>query len=296
MPPLRLLLTALLAVIVMSSVPVLVKATAANEVTIGIARLLIAAIVISALLVISGQSLRRLSSQQWRQLVVIGAVFAVHWLGYFASIKLATAAIASAAMATFGVQYLLLAWWFNGERLGRVEVLAMVACLAGCAAMVPAFTLSDSVSLGIVIGLSSAFLYACLPLLHQRARELTTLQRTWGQFSFALLCFLPLWSFSDWQLRAIDGWILLALGLLCTVVAHGLWVKASTELPAVFTGVIYYVYVPLAMLSSAVFLDEQMTVAKLLGACLIIGSSTAVTLWRWRQQRLAVGKRAQDMP
>lgn len=286
MPTPRLLLTALLAVLAMSVVPVLVKSTAANEVTIGIARLAIAVAVISPLLFVpafAGNSLRAVTPAQWRRLALIGAVFALHWLTYFASIKLATAIIASVAIATYGVQYLLLAWWFNGERLGWAECLAMLVCLAGCVVMVPAFTLSNSVSVGILIGLFSAFLYACLPLLHQRVREISTLQRTWGQFGFALLCFLPLWPLSDWQLQAVDGWQLLTLGLLCTVVAHGLWVKASTELPAVFTSVIYYVYVPLAMLSSAIFLGEPLTPDKLLGASMIIGASTAVTLYRWRR-------------
>ena len=285
MPSPRLLLTALLAVLAMSMVPVLVKSTAANEVTIGIARLLIAVAVITPLLLVpafTGGSLRSITRPQWCRLLVIGAVFALHWLTYFASIKLATAVIASVAIATYGVQYLLLAWWFNGERLGWVECLAMVACFTGCAVMVPAFTLSNTVSLGIAIGLFSAFLYACLPLLHQRVREVGTLERTWGQFGFALLCFLPFWHFSDWNLQASDGWKLLTLGLLCTVVAHGLWVKASTELPAVFTSVIYYIYVPLAMVSSSVFLGEELGPEKLFGAALIVVSSTAVTVYRWR--------------
>ncbi len=270
----------------MSFVPVLVKSTAANEVTIGIARLAIAVFVITPLLFVpafAGNSLRALSRAQWWRMACVGAVFAVHWLTYFASIKLATPVIASAAIATYGVQYLLLAWWFKGERLGGLECLAMALCLAGCAVMVPAFTLSNSVSLGIVVGVFSGFLYACLPLMHQGLREVSTLQRTWGQFTFALLCFLPLWPLSNWNLQAADGWQLISLGLLCTVVAHGLWVKASTELPAVFTSVIYYLYIPLAMMSSAFLLGEELSPEKLLGASMIIFSSTAVTLYRWQR-------------
>lgn len=281
MPPLRLLAVALIAVLCMSAVPVLVKSTSANEVTIGIARLCIAVVVISPL-VLWRSRFSGIGAAQWRRLVLIGAVFAVHWLTYFASIKLATAAIAATAIATYGVQYLVLAWWFNGERIGAWECLAMVLSFVGCAVMVPSLTLSDTTTFGILIGVGSGTLYACLPLLHQRVRELDALQRTWGQFAFALCCFLPLWGFSDWQLAASDWWQLLTLGLLCTVIAHGLWVKASTELPAVFTGVIYYIYVPLAMISSAVFLGEAMTPHKSMGAGLIIGASSFVTVYRWR--------------
>ncbi|WP_372759576.1 DMT family transporter [Litorivivens sp.] len=285
MPPLSLILVALAAIVAMSAVPVLVKSTAANEVTIGIARLVIAAGVVSILVAVSPARLRAIRAHQWRQLAVIGAVFAVHWLTYFASIKMATAVIAATAIATYGVQYLLLAWWFNREPVRGAEWLAMLACLGGCAVMVPSLSLSDSVTAGIVVGLVSGFLYACLPLLHQRAAALSNLQRTWGQFSFALLCFLPLWPLADWSLSNTDYLQLLTLGLLCTVVAHGLWVKASTELPPVFTGIIYYVYIPLAMISSSVFLDEAITARKLLGAGMIIGASTLVTLYRWQRSR-----------
>ncbi len=269
----------------MSAVPVLVKSTAANEVTIGLARLLIAAGVVSVIVALSRVKLRGIQPRQWQRLAVIGAVFAVHWLTYFASIKMATAVIAATAIVTYGVQYLLLAWWFNREPVQWPEWLAMLVCLAGCAVMVPSLSLSNSVTAGIGVGLISGFLYACLPLLHQRAAALSNLQRTWGQFSFALLCFLPLWPLSNWQLSSTDYWQLLTLGLLCTVVAHGLWVKASTELPPVFTGIIYYVYIPLAMISSSVFLDEAITPQKLLGAGMIIGASTLVTLYRWRRRQ-----------
>ena len=110
-----------------------------------------------------------------------------------------------------------------------------------------------------------------------------------AQFFFALLVFLPLWGQSNWDLRPIDGYQLLVLGLLSTVVAHGLWVKASTELPAIYTSMIYYLYLPLAMIYSAVFLAEEITPQKLLGSALVIGSSLALSWYRYRRGSVASG-------
>lgn len=287
MPPLRLLMTALVSVLLMSAVPVLVKSTVANEVTIGIVRLLIAVALLTPLVLWRGR-LGELNRRDYWQMFVIGAVFAAHWLTYFISIKLATAAIAATAIATYGVQYLLLAWWFNDERFSWQEWLAIVVCLAGCAVVMPELTLSNSVTLGIVVGVISGFGYACLPLLHQRLQSADTLQRSYGQFFFALLCFLPLWPLSDWQLEAGDWYRLILLGVMCTLIAHGLWVKASTELPPLFTGLIYYLYIPSAMVSSWWFLDERITVAKVVGATMILGASTAVTVYRFSRSRAAV--------
>lgn len=275
----RLIAMTIVAVCTMATVPVLVKSTAANEITITIARLAIAALVFSPLVWRSG-SISQLNRRDWGGLFLIGLVFALHWLSYFFSIKLSTASLGALAISTFGVQYLFLAKLFNGEHSGRIEWLAVFICLLGCAVVVPELSLSNSTTLGLLVGVLSGTLYASMPLLHQRLNHINTTTRAWAQFSFALLCVLPFLSLSDWDLPAVDYYRLLFLGLVSTVVAHGLWVKVTTELPAIYPSVIYYLYVPLAMASSAFFLSEQLTTRKLIGAALILGASAGVTIYR----------------
>ena len=285
MPNMRLVLIALVAVVSMSMVPVLIKSTAANEVTIGIARLLIAVVIFTPAVYWRGH-LSTLSRQQWLQLLLIGFVFAVHWLTYFVSIKLATASIAALAITTYGVQYLALAHVFNNEKISPIEWSGVVCCLGGCVLVSPELAMGDSTTQGIAIGLFSALLYASLPLMHRRAQLIPTIDRTWGQFFFALLFFLPLVSYSDWQLQATDWYKLLVLGVVCTVIAHGLWVKVSTELPAIYTSMIYYLYLPLTVVSSIYFLEESLTIKKLIGIGVVLTVSTAITLNRYRQREM----------
>lgn len=282
----QLILTGVVAVLTMSAVPVLVKSTDANAITIGIARLGIAVLAFAPWMLLRGHLLR-LSGRQWLQLVIIGVVFGLHWLTYFLSIKLATAAIAALTILTYSVQYLVLAFLFNGERVSGIEWLAIGASFAGCVIVSPELSLENDVSLGIAIGLLSALLYAAMPLLHQRARAIGTPERTWGQFFFALLVFLPLWGRADWDLGSVDVYQLLALGLLCTVFSHGLWVKASTELPALYASMIYFLYLPGAIIGSALFLGEAMTPVKLAGCALVLGSSAALSVYRYRRSRAA---------
>lgn len=278
----RLILLGVVAILTMSAVPVLVKSTDANAFSVGIARLGIAVLAFMPLVLLRGHLLR-LNGQQWRQLLVIGLVFGLHWLTYFLSIKLATAAIAALTILTYSVQYLVLAYLFNGERVAAVEWLAIGVCFAGCLVVSPEFSLENDVSLGIAVGLFSALLYAAMPLLHQRAAAIGTLERTWGQFFFALLVFLPLLGQANWDLDKTDWYQLLVLGLLCTVVSHGLWVKASTELPAIYSSMIYYLYLPGALIGSALFLGEAMTPMKIVGCTLVFGSSAALSLYRYRR-------------
>ncbi len=280
----RLLLTGIVAVLTMSAVPVLVKSSVSNEVTIGISRLGIAAMIFTPFILRRGH-LPDLSPAQWGKLVVIGVVFGLHWLTYFASIKFSTAAIAALTIITYSVQYLILAWFFNGERVMPLEWLAIAVCFAGCVVVSPAFSLENEVFLGIAVGLLSALLYAVMPLLHQRATDIGTVERTWGQFTFAMLVFLPFWSQTDWGFDRVELYHLLVLGTLCTVVSHGLWVKASTELPAIYASMIYYLYLPGALVGSVIFLGEAVTPAKLVGCTMVFGSSAALSLYRYKRSR-----------
>ncbi|PLW70757.1 DMT family transporter [Pseudohalioglobus lutimaris] len=287
MPQAKLILTGIIAVLTMSAVPVLVKSTEANEYAVGLARLGIAVLAFTPLILFRGHLLR-LSARQWLQLVIIGCVFGLHWLTYFMSIKLATAAIAALTIITYSGQYLVLAYIFNGERVTAPEWLAILICFVGCVIVSPEFSLGNSTSAGIAVGLFSALLYAAMPLLHQRARAIGTLERTWGQFFFALLVFLPFWGKANWNLSTTDIYQLVVLGLLCTVVSHGLWVKASTELPAIYSSMIYYLYLPGALVGSVVFLGEEITAEKLLGCALVLAASTALSIYRYRRSRGAV--------
>ena len=171
MPKSKLIIVGIIAVLTMSAVPVLVKSTTANEYTVGIARLAIAVLAFMPMVVLRGHLLK-LSRKQWLQLVTIGVVFGFHWLTYFMSIKLATAAIAALTILTYSVQYLVLAHLFNSEKVSPIEWLAIGVCFAGCIVVAPDFSLSNDVSLGIAIGLLSALFYAAMPLLHQRASDI----------------------------------------------------------------------------------------------------------------------------
>ncbi len=269
----------------MSMVPVLVKSTDANTITVGLARLGIAVLAFAPIVAFRGHLLR-LNTTQWLQLLLIGLVFGLHWLTYFLSIKLATAAIAALTIITYSAQYLVLAWFFNGERVAPVEWLAIAVCFVGCVIVSPELSLGNETALGITVGLVSALLYAAMPLLHQRARSIGTLERTWGQFFFALLIFLPLLGQANWDLDQSDIYQLLVLGLLCTVVSHGLWVKTSTELPAIYSSMIYYLYLPGALIGSVLFLGEEVTTRKLLGCALVFAASAALSLYRYQRSRI----------
>lgn len=289
-----LIVAALLAVLSMSLVPILIRSTSANEVTIGIVRLAIAMAILSPVILFRQRSgergLRELSAGDWLRLLLVGLLFGIHWLLYFISIKWASASIAAVAVSTYGIHLLILNRFVKNHVVRLTDGLAVAACFAGCVLIAPDLDLQNRVTLGLLVGIASGFFYACLPFMHQSLMHVPTGTRAWGQFAFACLVFVPLFPLSDWTLTPGDWWRLLVLGVVCTVIGHTLWVKASSELPAVLTSVTYYLYVPIAMVSSFFLLNEQLTASMVLGAVLILGANITTALLTW-QRSSAVTKR-----
>ncbi len=276
----RLLFLAFLAVLIFSVVPVLISATAANEMLVAISRAGIAALTLTPFIFFA-RGLFNLGYKDWLKLVVIGAVFAAHWLSYFVSIKWSSASLAATMVATFSVHYLILAWWINNEKLRPLEFVCILVCFSGCVVIAPEISLSSDVSLGLLIGCVSAILYALLPILHQRAKAISSLDRAWAQFFFAFVFLIPFLPKANLEVVPDEWGKLLILALPCTVIAHGLWVKVTTELPAVFTGLIYYLYAPLTSVISLFVFGETIDRNKVIGTLMIIGAGVAVTLLRW---------------
>lgn len=275
-------LLAIFTVLLMSLVPVLVKAISANEITIGIVRLAIGAAGIAVLARMKHQALFVKANLKW--LALLGLIFAGHWYTYFTGLKLSTASLGAIGVCTFGVHLLFLNRIFFKEAIGRVDVLAIILAILGVWLATPDSNITPDQYIGFLTAILSGFLYACLPIINRKATHLSTEQKAFGQFGFGLLFFIGFFPFGNWQLSALDWGGLVFLGLVCTLVAHTLWIKVSTELPNSITATVYYFYVPVAMLQSWLFLDEQLTWQKLTGAALIIAANIMVVLLHRRKK------------
>ena len=273
----RLLAIALTAVFAMSLVPVLVRSVSSNEVTIGAIRIAMALLFLTPILLVKG-SLKGLNFRDWLCMGLLGLVFASHWWTYFYAIKNSSAALGAISLSTYGIHLVIISWVFGGHKMAPIDLCAVALSFIGCILVTPELNFSNDMTWGFTVGVFSAVLYAVLPLIHQRMIHIPTMTRSWGQFAFAGLFFLMLWPQIEWPSSSGDWWPLAVMGIVSTLIGHTLWVKASTELPAVVTGTTYYFYIPIAMVLSFVFLDEEITPVMIAGATLIVGANIALVI------------------
>jgi drug/metabolite transporter (DMT)-like permease len=267
----------------MSFVPVLIKAIQANEITIGIVRLAIAAVGIALLAKGKKQQLFSRSNIKW--MLLLGFVFSSHWYLYFKSLKMATVSLATIGVATFGIHLLYLNRLFFKQPVNKSDFIAVAIALSGVALVTPNSHMNPEHFNGFLMAIVSGFLYACLPIINRSATHFSIEQKAFGQFGFGLLFFALFAPYGQWQLTRFDWLGLLILGIVCTLVAHTLWIKVSTELPNSITATIYYFYVPIAMCFSYFLFDEVISWQKITGASLVISANILVVLMHNRRTK-----------
>ncbi|GHE55909.1 DMT family transporter [Roseivirga thermotolerans] len=268
----------LIAVFIFGITPVFIKEVSANAFTIGVVRLSIGIVFLYFLA--RHSNLKKLNLKEWRALLWIGLLFGAHWVTYFISVKMSTPSMAILSVSSFGVHMIYLNWLIKGVKPRLTDVAAVMIAVVGIFLIIPDFDLQNDVTAGILIGLCSALFFAILPFVQQRHQHIDSMSRAFGQYTFAMLVFLLFSAKTNWNLTQID-WVYLAiLGVICTVVAHTLWLRASTMLPPTNTSLIFYLGSPIAMFTSYLFLNEEMSSSKLIGAGLIISANIFGVLMR----------------
>ena len=291
MSPRQALLRALVCEFLFSTVPSAVRTISLHAVPLGIARLGIASVVLTVWLAARGKLgprvFRGWRRQQWVAMMLIGVAFGLHWLLYFKSVKLASAAIGVIGVSTYGVHLIVLGWVLRRDRPSLLDLAGLATACVGTLLLVPKFRIENDQTLGLVCGVLSGFCAAFLPLLHQRNAAMDDDVRTWGQFTFALPVFLVLAPGSDWSVDSRDVLLIAHIALVVTVVGHLLWVQAITALSMTAISLVAYLYLPGGLIVNYFTIGETLTGRMLLGAGLIFAANI-VTLWsRARRGRLA---------
>ncbi|MCH2108682.1 MAG: DMT family transporter [Polyangiaceae bacterium] len=277
---------ALVALFFMGLIPLLVRIVHADPLAIGVVRLTLATS-LTAFAFRNQLSFSRSFIKKPGLFLSLGALFAAHWFTYFLAIQSAGAALGFLALSTYGVHLTWLGAFFTSHRPGIIEWFCVFLAGAGAWCAAPSPTLEPEQALGFGIGLVSAILYALTPILHQRNQDIPLYDRNLGQFSIALLCFLPFSFFAEFPDSSKDWLILVVLGVCCTFIAHNLWIEVSSVLPPQVTGTIYYLALPMTLILEGLVLRKSPTQGELTGAALIIGGNLLAVSARGRQRRLA---------
>jgi len=207
-------------------------------------------------------------------LALNGVVLAAHWVSFFAAIQASSVAVGLIGYASFPLWTLVLER-ISGERRGtRRDLAVAMLVVAGLLFTVPRFASHEPVVVGLAWGLASGATFAWLAVRNRgfmRAHPARSIA-LW-QNAFAAACLVPVVLLADAAGRwpsSRDLVLIVALGVVCTALAHTLFVASLASVTAHTASVVAALEPAYGIALAAALLGERPTAGMLLGAGLLV--------------------------
>lgn len=229
------------------------------------------------------RGLRAMSARLRWSYAGVGVLVALHWLTFYASIKLSNASVGATCMALATVFTALIEPVLTGKRLSKREVGLGIAVLPGVALV--AGGVPGDMLIGVVVGTISALFVACFSSLNKRlvehsdALSVTALEMAAGVAAMTVIAPLtgllsPAFGGDPFVLPDLrDGAYLLALAVACTLVPFALSLMALRQLTA-FGSQLAINLEPIYAIALAILLlgeQHELTPQFYLGVAIILG-------------------------
>ncbi len=214
------------------------------------------------------------------RLVGNGAVLALHWTAFFAAIQLSSVAIGLLGHASFPLFVLVLERMIDRRRWGRRELATAALVTAGLVVLVPEFSWANRAVQGLALGLVAGFTFALLAVLNRRwaAARAATNVALWQNAWAAIVLFpIALAASGVPSITPRDVGALLALGVVCTAVAHTLFIASLRSVSAHTASVVAALEPVYGIALAWLLLGESPALRTLSGAALIVGAALLAT-------------------
>ncbi len=239
----------------------------------------LAALALAALQGFSRASFR-VRARDLAGLAGLGVVLAVHWSAFFQAIRVSTVAVGLIGYATFPVFVTFLEPWLFKERLRAVDLFtALLVCL-GLLLVVPAFDIADRVVQGLLWGTLSGATFAWLSVVNRRyVRRYPASLLALYQNTVAGVILLPflLPQMDRFNARNL-GWLLF-LGVVCTALAHALFIRGLARIRAQLASVIACLEPVYGILFALLLVGEVPSLRTVSGG-LVIWGAALLAAWR----------------
>ena len=238
--------------------------------TIVLGRTVFAALALAAWLVLRRRGIGRC---EWR-FGSNGVLLALHWVAFFQAIQTASVAVGLLGFASFPVFVLLLESVVLRRRARPSEWACGAAVAVGLVLLVPIFELDNRIVRGLMWGLVSGFSFALLAISNRAlAARRAAVQIAFWQNACAALVLMPALIFATAVPRASEVAALLVLGVVCTALAHSLFIDSMRTLSAHTASVVASLEPVYGIILAALLLGEWPNARTVVAATVILGAS-----------------------
>jgi len=214
-------------------------------------------------------------------LVLSGLGVGANWIFLFEAYKYTTVSIATLSYYCAPIFVTIMAPIILKEKISLIKFLCVCTAMIGMLCIVG--TNKGSIGegynhfLGIIYGLTAAVGYASVILMNKFIKGLKGVETTVTQLVFASILLLPYVmvtsGFDFSKMTGISWGYMIFLGVVHTGFAYALYFSSLKELKGQTIAVLSYIDPITAVLISALFLGEQLTMFQIIGGVLILGST-----------------------
>ena len=213
-------------------------------------------------------------------LLVSGGFNGLNWVLLFESYRYTSVAVATLCYYMAPIFVMIVSPFLLKEKLTVKKVLCVIVALIGMVFVSGVLDggISDvSEMKGILFGLGAAALYATVIMMNQKLREVPTYDKTIMQLGAAAVVLIPYILFvedlSAVVLTPLIVFMLIIVGVVHTGIAYALYFGSMNGLKAQTVALFSYIDPIVAIILSAMFLKEPMTIYSAIGAVLVLGAT-----------------------
>lgn len=266
------------AMAVFGTVALFVRNIPVSSSEIALYRAVMAALLLGAFLLLSGQKIDfRAIRKELPLLLISGMAMGINWILLFEAYRYTTVSVATLSYYFAPVIVTVACPILFKEKMGVKQWLCFGMSTLGIVLITGVGDLSagNTHLIGILFGFGAAVLYATVVLLNKFIKGVTGIQRTFLQFVAAILILLPYVLLTGGiHLHSLSGsgWVnLLIIGIIHTGITYCLYFSALRDIPGQEAAILSYIDPLVAVAISVFVLGEQLTLLQLLGGILILG-------------------------
>lgn len=249
----------------------------AVDITFG--RALIACLMLFSIVKLSGGKIRLESKKDYLMAIALGLLMAAHWVSYFAAMQYSTVSVGMIALFTFPVITVLLEPFFEGIRLVWQDLLSAAVVFFGIYLIVPEISIENDVTLGILIGIASAFLYAIRNLMMRKYFSHYSGAHSMAYQTLVIVLCLSFFVSPNIVAASQQTYIWLAvLGTLLTALPHTLIATSLKHLRAKTFSLVACMQPLYGVILAILILDEEPTWQTFCGGLLVISAAIYETI------------------
>lgn len=207
--------------------------------------------------------------------VLQGILLAVHWWSFFLSVQISSVAVGLVTFSTFPLFVTFLEPLFFKEQLKSRNVLLAGTIFIGIILVVPEFNISNNITKGAVFGIISGLTFALLALVNRKNTQTSNaIAIAFYQNLFAsIFLIVPIMTTHALLPGFSDLLNLIFLGVICTALAHTLFINSLSFIKAQAASVITCLEPVYGIILAFFILNEIPGIRTLAGGLIIIGAS-----------------------